>query len=133
MRTVKIDKQIAGSLKKLVKTEKFVRKFGEQTVSAFVTESVRLLLEKHKECFSCSYHKALLADIELARQTRARASGQKDGEWVQCDNAVLESAKTYAESYGCSSKHVVEQGLVEHLMRPAACKDCPFYKEMFKK
>jgi len=132
MANVRIDQQIATSVRALSKTDKFRRRFGDHTMLSFVTESVLFFLNKHSECFVCPDHKDVVAGLELGRQSSASSDvlPAKKFAFVQCDAMVLKKAEEFGGRYNRSLRMIVEQAILEHLTRPSKCSKCPFYEEM---
>lgn len=132
MANVRIDFQIATSLRALSKTDKFRRRFGKHTMLNFVTESVRFFLKKHDECFVCPDHRDVVAGLELGRQSAAISDSllPKTFAFVQCEPMVLNEARAFSGRYNRTLRMIVEQAILEHLTRPSRCARCPFYEEM---
>jgi hypothetical protein len=131
MQNVKIDIKIARVLKNALKTERFQKRFGKYTLKGFVSHCVERMLTKPQQCFECDLHRSLLAEIEIGRQQlgqSAEAPSDGDGDWVQCEDEVAERAHVYAGRYGGAMKDIVEQAILEVLLRPTPCDKCEFGK-----
>lgn len=131
MGNIKIADWIAISVRELHKTDKFKKRFGSQTLGGFVSECLSFFLSKHDECFSCQYHKDMVAGLELGRQSIARRGrSESKGEFVQCNDEILKKCRAFAKNYGRPIRDIVEQAILEHITRSSKCFDCQFYKEM---
>lgn len=132
MATLKLDKAIVDFIKKI----KATRKFGDGTIAGVLARAVRFFRDKHNECFTCQHHKNNLAELELGRQAIVKASlesGQNkepDVSWVSIPQEDYDTATEISLSYKRTVKNVIEQAALEHITRPPACSQCPFYKEM---
>lgn len=133
MRTIRLDGKIVDFVRKV----KDVKRFGgEGAINKLVAEALRLFISKHDKCFSCPFHKAQIADIELGRQRlakEAKESKKAHWAWVVCDTTLLAEAQRIATAGNTTARNVVEQALLEHMTRPPDCFECPFYAEMCQK
>lgn len=132
MATLKLDKAIVDFVRKI----KSSKKFGDGTMAGVLSRAVRFFRGKHKECFTCQHHKNNLAELELGRQAIAKEhldkNSIKEGDvaWVSIPKEDYDLATGISTAYKRTVKNVIEQSVLEHITRPPACMECPFYKEM---
>lgn len=133
MATIKLDKQIIAFIRKVSEN----RKFGDGTMSGVVEDAIMFFSNKHDECFSCQFHKDQISGLELGRQRMAisdyadgKEAEETDGDWIKIEDAMLKRAENIGLHYRRSTKHIVEQAVLEHLTRPPNCIGCPFYAAM---
>jgi hypothetical protein len=126
MRTIRLGASVICAMR----NRKTDASLGDGTMAGIVSRAIRLYRHKHAKCFECSYHKEILAGLELARQKLAMSGCRgDDSEYVGIRPKEVSVAKELA-CQGKSLRQVVEQALLEHVTRPKACDKCPFYGEM---
>ena len=127
---VKIDKDIAMFLGRTIGE----RQGNDQFQSSILDKALRSLMEKDEQCLSCPSHHKMLADLEIGRQKMASArvkSGAPKGGvcWIRIRKSIQAKAIAFAEGYRRPLKHMAEQAILEFLMWPRGCHNCPTEKK----